>query len=93
MNWIHGPMTNPSNDHTQLAATLTCPCGNLRLPGIECCGLHVVDDETAQALERIGEQTPAQKLAAYFLANADDGNNEANSDFVREMGRRKRERR
>lgn len=61
---------------------MTCPCGRMRLPGREQCGMHNGnwDDETAQALERIDpKRAAARKLADAFLANADTGDSEANS--------------
>lgn len=85
-------MDEPSEDHTGLA--MTCHCGRMRLPGSEHCGIHGADwdDETAEALERIAERDrkrqAARALADLFVANADSGDNEANTAMVTEMRRR-----
>lgn len=47
------------------------------------------DDEFAQSMER--RQQAAEALAAQFLANADAGDDAANTDMVAEMRRRMRE--
>lgn len=50
------------------------------------------DEEVAQAVERMEEKAAkrraAQALADLFVANADAGNDAANTDLVTEMKRR-----